>query len=265
MNSEISPKSRKCNQTFPKEQRKITPQKGVLSMILYPNEHMESNIDTKAPQNDADLVDANDINAHDETQQSQDLLETSPISRKREDEQSVSAVRRFDAEQTDRAETKQKKVHIADEQRKMDGNDSAWLSNRNEVGSLHLVLPAMKASIVKKSVGIDPAKPTTEQASLTADKSDNESIFANCNVDPLEIDPIEDTQTQEIHRRQKTSSLKRLSRGTPMYAPMNNDSVSSKSVSDQFSSSQLITWAETSYRARLQKKYYAQSSSICKS
>jgi hypothetical protein len=184
---------------------KVTPQRGVLSMVSYPNDH-EQNNDTNEAQGDDDPMDRDDQN---ETQESLDLLETSPVSKKQEKKSTRPNVK---SPVNPINENAQK---LAEKNATIVGE--AWISNRDAQKSPRFVLPATKSNAAKKVDVGDPAK-AAERESLTADDSDDESLFDHCNAHPLDNDPIEDTQTEDLHhQQQRTSSLKRLSRGTPIY------------------------------------------------
>ena len=203
-------------------QIKVTPRKGILSMISYPNDQAEkdnsisertSNVNSSEsnlhPENNEEDHDEKSTNTNDqsETQQSLDLLETSPNSRKQGGSPIV-------------VET----IEKADE--------AAWLSNHDGSKSPLLVLPAMASGPPTKNEATKPTEPAVEHDSLTADETEDESLFDKYTAHPLENDPIiEDTQTQDNQCQPKQSSYKRLSRGSEV--TKNNSSL--KSVSKSFS------------------------------
>ena len=193
---------------------KITPRKGVLSMVSYPNdEKSNSNDSPKAASDKINSVDGDD-RGEEETEQSQILLETSPMSCKRD-------------EGTRSADGKNDSVVLTSNDHREE--DFLWLSNRHE-SSPRLVLPSLKSNAAQKEEANNPIKTTAEeQHSMTAEETDDESMFDNYNAHPLESDPIEDTQTQDLHCQKQPTHLKRLSRGTPKYSSTKKDSTSKSS------------------------------------
>jgi hypothetical protein len=193
---------------------KVTPQKGVLSMISYPNDHIEVNDETT---NDKSTEVNNEHDEANRDSQSQDLLEVSPVSR-RGDEGDKSPKPHTNMREQPEGEGK---------------NESKWMLNRGKDRSPRFKLPALKPSPQKKGDKTNNSKPTED--SITADESDDDDSFpGQYNPHPLDNDPIEDTQTQDMHSKPKKSSLKRLSRSTPMYQSKKDDS-SSESSSHMFS------------------------------
>ena len=200
---------------------KVTPRKGVLSMISYPNDENSYINSPKVASGKINPDDGDDL-GEGETEQSQDLLETSPMSRKQNE--GTCSVDSIDAEL--------KKSHCPVPLKTgQKVQDVAWLSNRHEAGSPRLVLPTLKSNAAQKGDANDLVKTTAEeQHSMTAEETDDESMFDNYNAHPLESDPIEDTQTQDLPYQKQPTHLKRLSRGTPKYSLTKDDSTS-KSVS----------------------------------
>ena len=119
--------------------------------------------------------------------------------------------------------------------RRKDGEQNAmeWLSSRDEIRSPRLILPALKPGTDKENDKHHFVKTIAENESFDADESDDSSMFG-CNARPHESDSLEDTQTQDNYLEKKTSSFKRLSRGTHMNSSRGEDS-SSESLSRKFS------------------------------
>jgi hypothetical protein len=235
---------------------KITPRKGVLSMVSYPNEHVENNDtnevsdahvkakSTAEAQDDATIDDEND-----ETQQSQDLLETSPISIHREKEHDGKTEQKADNAEIGSNEDVAVQKAMQKEQGCEDSeDDSTWLSNRHD--ERRLVLPVLRPSASMKDE-VDQVNTAAKQNSLTAE-SDDDSILDNYNTHPTENDPIEDTQNEDVHHHTKHSCLKRLSRGTTPTNPPHKEDSTSKSVSLQFSTN--------AFNSTLGKKQYGKRS-----
>lgn len=188
------------------DEMKLTPEKGLLSSVSYPKDHLENKPEVNAP------ITSDDVNYHlscddhpgSQHKLSQDLLEE-PSTRGKVIEELYGIV--ASKPPTSRVS------HLSGRRKDGEQHATEWLSSRDKIRSPRLILPPLKTDKDKESDKSRFAKDIAEKDSFDADESDDSSMF-ECHAHPHENDSLEDTQTQDKYLEKKTSNFKRLSRGT---------------------------------------------------